>query len=426
MTSLDYRFDRLDHADDSDAGRARRSGWLQAVQHGFHEGMVPEDYEKLWREHVETDAVECRGAWLPEGAYGASAVPVATTAWFDKTLNCGRELLPLRMITDVTTSPAHRRRGLVRRLMEDCLSDAVAQGLPLAALTASEATIYGRWGFGAATFAHDIELSTGPRFGLRDFTDPGRVELVETAQAWPVVRDQLEAFQQRTRGAVGLPQFYEPYFTARWNWSERGPDKKLRVAVHLDAAEQVDGVVAYRQDGRDDQNRRKIAVSALLAAAPSTSLALWQFLGGIDLVQTVTYDTFAPTDPLPWALTDLNALTTKGNAEFLWVRVLDVPRALAARPWAADGEIVMEVDDAQGHAAGRWLIRVEGGRATAASTEAEPDVRLSAETLGTLYLGPVDVTTLAGAGRIRGEADAVRRLAALVDLADEPFNILGF
>ena len=102
---------------------------------------------------------------------------MATTAWFDKTLNVGRGLLPLRMITDVTTSPAHRRRGLVRRLMEDCLADAVDHDVPLAALTASEATIYGRWGFGVATLGQEVELDTGPRFGLRDFSDPGRVEL---------------------------------------------------------------------------------------------------------------------------------------------------------------------------------------------------------------------------------------------------------
>src|SRR4028119_895851 len=102
--------------------------------HGFQGGRIEDDYEKIWLSHVAADDVVCSGAWLPEGAYGAGSVPVATTSWFDKTLNLGREHLPLRMITDVTTSPAHRRRGLVRRLMEDCLDDAVEHGLPLDAL----------------------------------------------------------------------------------------------------------------------------------------------------------------------------------------------------------------------------------------------------------------------------------------------------
>ncbi|MGZ5401073.1 MAG: GNAT family N-acetyltransferase, partial [Nocardioides sp.] len=320
MNTLDYDFARLDLGDDSETGRARRTGWVQAVQFAFHEGRVSEEFEKLWLAHVAADGVECRGAWLPEGAYGASPVPVATTSWFDKTLNCGRESLPLRMVTDVTTSPAHRRRGLVRRLMEDCLDDAVSAGLPLAALTVSEATIYGRWGYGAATFVTDVEIDTGPRFGLRDFTDPGRVELIDPRGSWDLITERIELFRQRTRGAVGLPQFYEPFLTGRWNFREAGEDKHLRAAVHLTPDETVDGLVLYRQDGRDDQGARKLKVSLMVSESPEGYLGLWQFLGGIDLVRWLTFDCFAPEDPVRWALRDINALKVKGHQEFLWVR----------------------------------------------------------------------------------------------------------
>ncbi len=424
-TPIDYVFDRLDQTDDSDAGRARREGFLQAVQHGFHQGRTDEEFVAFWQAHVTADDVECRGAWLPRSAYGASDVPVATTAWFDKTLSCGREVLPLRMITDVTTRPTHRRRGLVRRLLEDCLDDAVAAGLPLAALTVSEATIYGRWGFGAATFNRTCELDTGPRFGLRDFTDPGRVELVDPAGTWPLVLRQLELFQQRSRGMVGVPQFYEPILTGSWHPHEKGPDKQLRAAVHLSADEQVDGVAVYRFDGRDG-DKRKVKLQLILAEDPAAQLALWDYLGAIDLVTHVSYDALEPTDPLPWALRDLNALKQTGQVEFLWVRVLDLPRALSARTWAGDGEVVLDVDDAQGHVAGRWLVTVADGVATAERTERAGDVRLDAETLGTLYLGPVGVHTLHAAGRVVGDAEAVGRFAAMTDLPDEPYNLLGF
>ncbi len=429
MSTLDYVFDRIDHTDDSETGRTRKRGWLEAVQRGFHQGGASEDYEEVWHAHLAADAVECRGAWLPEGVFGASEVPVATTAWFDKTLSCGRELLPLRMITDVTTRPTHRRRGLVRRLMEDCLADAVAAGVPLAALTVSEATIYGRWGFGTATFYQEVELDTGPRFGLRDFTDPGRVELVDPAGTWDLVRHQLEAYQQRCRGMVGVPQFYEPLLTGRWTYKEKGPDPQLRTAVHLvrdaDGSERVDGVAIYRFDGRDG-DKRKVKLMLLLAEEPASQLALWEYVGSIDLVNHVSYDALEPTDPLHWALRDLNALKLTARQEFLWVRVLDVPRALTARTWSGDGSLVLEVEDAQGHAAGRWQVVVTDGVAAVERTEQEPDVRMDAETLGTLYLGPVGVTTLHHAGRIRGSADAVRRLAAMADLPDQPYNLLGF
>lgn len=422
---MDYQFGTLDLDDDSEDARSRRRAWLQAVMHGFQGGRIEDDYEKIWLTHVAADDVVCRGVWLPEEAYGAGPAPVATTSWFDKTLNLGRELLPLRMITDVTTSPAHRRRGLVRGLIEDCLSDTVDHGLPLAALTVSEATIYGRWGFGTATFGQEVELDTGPRFGLRDFTDPGRVELLDPAGAWPIVSRQLELFHRRSRGSVGTPQFYEPLFTGAWNFDESGPDKKLRAAVHLSADERVDGVLIWRSEGRDG-GKRKVKVVLHLAEDPAARLALWQFLGNIDLVDHVTYGDFPPADPLPWALRDLNALKLASRYEFLWVRVLDVARTLGARPWTTDGEVVVHVADTQGHAAGRYRVVTRDGVAEVARVETDADLELDVEALGSLSLGGVGVATLHAAGRIRGDDPAVTRFAAMADLPDEPFNLLGF
>ncbi len=422
---MDYRFDSLDFTDDSEAGLALRRGWLRGLRRGFHHNQPDDAFEALWLGHVDHDDVVCRGVWLPEGAYGAGPVPVATIAWFDKTLNVGRELLPLRMITDVTTSPAHRRRGLVRRLMEECLADAVDRDLPLAALTVSEATIYGRWGFGAATFGQEVELDTGPRFGLRDFTDPGRVEQIDAAEAWPVIRERLDHFHRTSRGSVGTPYVYEALFTGRWSFEDDGPEKKLRAAVHLTADEHVDGVVVWRPDGRGG-DKRKAKVLLHLADDADARLALWRFVASIDLIDHVTYGDFPPADPLPWALTDFNALRFTGRYEFLWVRVLDTARALAARPWAADGEVVLEVADAQGHASGRYRITTRDGAAEVTRTGAPGGVEVDAETLGSLSLGGVSVTTLRQAGRIRGEEPEVTRFAAMADLRDEPYNILGF
>ena len=149
---MDYDFAILDFSDESDEAVARRRGWVGAVLRGFRDPRPEDELIDRWVRHYRTDEVIVRGAWLPEGEFGAGPMPVATYASLDKTLNAGRELLPLRMITDVTTSAAHRRRGLLRRMIEDDLDDAVAKGVPIAALTASEATIYGRWGFGPATF----------------------------------------------------------------------------------------------------------------------------------------------------------------------------------------------------------------------------------------------------------------------------------
>lgn len=422
---MDYDFAALDFSDESEGARARRSAWLMAVQRGFHGARPDEEFEKRWLTHMRADDVVCTGAWLPAGEFGAGPAPVATFASFDKTLNAGHEMLPLRMITDVTTSPAHRRQGLVRRLMEADLADAASKGIPVAALTASEATIYGRWGFGAATFAQKVEVDTGPRFGLRAFDDPGRVELIEPPESWPIVKDVFDRFHAKNRGSVGWPQFYEVIHTGAYDFEEGGPDKKLRGAVHLDGDGAVDGVVLYKHDGQDG-TRRKLKVTEMMALTTSASLALWSFLGGIDLVNHVSFGLAHPDDPLRWALTDINAVSYTALGEFLWVRVLDVETSLTARPWSADGQVVLEVEDAQGYAAGRYRIVTGDGRASVTRTEESAEVTLDAETLGSLYLGGAHASALNRAGRLHGTDTAIDRFARMADLAVPPYNLTGF
>ena len=424
--NVDYEYAALDFSDDSEAARERRKAWLEAVQLGFHQGRSPDEQVDLWLRHVEIDDVECRGAWLPEGSFGAGPVPVATTSWFDKTLNTGRDLLPLRMITDVTTNPAHRRRGLVRRLMEDCLADAAGRGIPLAALTASEATIYGRWGFGVATFGEHVEVDTGPRFSLRPGMEPaGRVEMLDPRDSWPLVRRLLDRHHREHRGSVAAPGFYEDVFTGRYHWMERGPDHKLRGAVHLTEGDtEVDGIVLYRVEREDGKRHAKIV--CLLGFSPDAYLGLWRFLGGIDLVERVSWHAADPHDPVRWALTDLNSLRTTAQEEFLWVRVLDVPVALAARPWGSDDDVVLEVGDAQGHAAGRYRVLVKDGVADVSPTDDRAGVSVDSETLGSLYLGGVPARGLRDAGRITGDPAVVDRFVAMAELPGAPYNLLGF
>ena len=424
----DLEFATLDVGKQGDPTDARVVGWVDGLQRGFQHPRPNDDFRASWLEHVRADRVTVRGAWLAEPVIGPGTIPVATYSSWDKSINTGGDVLPLRMITDITVSPTHRRRGLLRRLISDDLGDAVDHGVPLAALTVSEGSIYGRFGFGPATHVQHIEVDTTARFALRDPIEEaasgGRIELVEPAEAWDAVQTDFDGFHRTTRGSVERPEFYRHILTGEFDFHEQGPDRKLRAAVHLDDTGSPDGHVLYRYDRSGDI--RSIDVVDLVALAPAVYLRLWQYLAGVDLVQRVRWN-FAPSnDPLEWALVDPQVRNVKKVRDFLWVRVLDVPTALAARPWAADGSVVIEVDDPMGHAAGRWHVVVEDGRASVQRSDTAAGVRLAADTLGSLYLGDVTVPMLRVSGRLAGADDSVATLAAMADVAPAPYCITGF
>jgi len=403
----------------------RLDGWLEALARGFHQGRTSEGYRRYSAEYLEADDVVLRGAWQERPALGSGTIPVATYASFDKTINTGRGLQPIRLVSDITVSPAHRRRGLLRTLMTEDLLDAVDRGIPLVCLTASEGSIYGRFGFGPAVFHHAITVDTSPRFALRaQAEDDGTVELLEPAEAWPTVAAVFGRFHERTRGSVDRPQFYRTFLTGEFDF-DSGPDRHLRTAVHLDAAGAPDGYVVYRPGPRED-GRRTIKVTDLVALTPAAYLRLWRFLADLDLSDTVAWDRAPLDDPISWALVDPFLVRVTKLTDALWVRVLDVPAALEARPWGRDGEVVVEIADPLGHATGRFRVVTRDGVAEVGSTDADAGVTMDAATLGALHLGGVRADTLQRAGRLAGSEEELRTWAAMADTDPAPYCITGF
>ena len=405
-------------------------GWWQAMRRGFHEPRGQEAGRAAWLGAVRRDRITLRGAWEDAPPLGAGTMPVATMCSWDQTINLGTDpaaVVPLHMISDVTVSPAHRRRGLLRSLMTTDLADAAAAGVPLAALTVSEGSIYGRFGFGLATHVRHVEVDVTARFALREPAyAAGRVVLVEPAEAWPAVVAVRDAVHRTGRGSVAMPAFYEPWLTGALDPETGSPDPGVRTVVRLDERGEPDGYAVYKVspgEGRPGV----VHISDLQATGPGAYLELWRYLASLDLVDRARWRKAPLDDPLPWALTDPLVVTTTKLDDLLWVRVLDVPRTLQARPWGADGSVVVEVDDPMGYTAGRWRITTSGGVAGVAEEPgAEPDLRLAADTLGSLVLGGVGVTTLAAAGRLAGSVEAVSRLAAMAEVGPAPYCSTGF
>jgi predicted acetyltransferase len=423
---VERTFRVLDPREESPETTRLLKGWLEGLLRGFHAARPKPETWEVWLGCMREDGAIARGAWLPDGEFGAGPVPVATYSSLTGSLNTGRRELPLRMITDVTVSPAHRRQGLLRRMITDDLADAARRGLPLAALTVSETTIYGRFGFGLSSWRHRIEVDTTSRFALRDFTDPGRMELADPTELWPVMQRTFGAFHERTRGSVSRPSFYRPWLTGSFDFEEQGPNTRLRAAVHLDATGEPDGHVVYQHKGYDDVPGGKVNVVDLVAADPDAYLALWRFLADIDLCARVEWRNSPADDPLVWALTDAGCRHVSKVDDHIWVRVLDVVTALEGRPWGADGSVVLGVRDPLGHADGSFRVTVKEGDARVEPVGEDPEVTLDAETLGALYLAGVPVQTLARAGRVGGAPDAVGTWSAMADLPGAPFSLTSF
>lgn len=399
-------------------------GWCQAQARGFHQGRLQEASRAVWLDHLRADSVRPLGVWEEQPVLGSGALPVATYSSYDKQLHTGARQVAARMVSDVTVAPTHRRQGLLRTMITVDLQDGAAAGVPVTVLTASEGSIYGRFGFGPATVEQQWEVDTSTRFALRGAAPSGRVVLLEPDEAWPAVDAVFARWHARQRGSLLRPRFYESILTGAWHPGQDGPDHRLRVAVHLDAAGEPDGHVAYRVEG--ERGPRTADVVDLVTLGPAAHRALWRFLADLDLVGSVRWSHASAADPLPWALVEPRAVRVVGQRDSLWLRVNDVPTALAARPWSAEGSVVLEVADPLGLSSGRWRLTTTEGRATCEPTTDPAEVRLEADTLGSLYLGGTRVETLSAAGRVAGDPAAVHAFAAMADGGAVPHSLTDF
>ena len=159
-----------------------------------------------------------------------------------------------------------------------------------------------------------------------------------------------------------------------------------------------------------------------LAATPAAERALWHYLCSIDWITRVKSGWRSPDDLLPHYLPDPRAARITSQADWLWVRILDVVRALEARTYDAEGALVLEVVDRQGLAGGRFRLAASAGRATCAPTAEDPELVLDVAELAAVWLGDQSVARLHALGRVREtRVGAVRKADALLRTPGRPW-----
>ncbi|WP_129264825.1 GNAT family N-acetyltransferase [Streptomyces sp. M3] len=376
--------------------------WLRAVGTGFlrASASVPAEEEVAVRlEHTDLSRVQ--------GVFDAGRC-VATFRSFAQELTVvGGARVRADAITGVTVTPTHRRRGLLSRMMATDLAAAKERGDVVASLIAAEYPIYGRYGFGPASWTTEWEIDVpraglDPRARVPSEADGGRIELVDGADVRKLGPELHARLAARQHGVVSRDE--------RWWQRNTGVDvpafetwTEPFYAVYRSADGETDGLIAYRADahwGDRKQPLNKATVVGMLATTPAAERALWHFVCSIDWITTVRSGYRAPDDLLPLLLPDPRAARVVTQADWLWLRVLDIPRALEARTYATDAALVLDVRDTTGLAGGRFLLEVSPSGASCVPTKRDPDLVLDVAELATLHLGDESPVRLAALGRI--------------------------
>jgi len=320
-------------------------------------------------------------------------------------------------VTHIGVLPSFTRKGIATDLVRHQLHDIAARGEVVATLRASEATIYGRYGYGVASSSHTVEVQTA-RAALRpDVGAGGRVRLLDAAQAWDVLPRIYTGSRPSRPGTVDRPAVWWLGVRLR---SEAFPGASY-IAVHGEPGEES-GFARYRPIDTETwfvSDQRTIVVEDFFAPTMDAYLGLMRFLLGVDLVDRVTFWMLPIDDPLPWLLLDRRAARVTAVHDETWLRVVDTQQALTARQYDGEGAVTIAVNDPllQSNSAS-FSIAADG----VSKTDRRPELHVGIEGLGTVLLGGATWRGLAMAGLARADDPSALAVAdRLFAVPDAPY-----
>jgi predicted acetyltransferase len=351
------------------------------------------------RAETPAESVEAFGRVLqPERMHAAwedgKAVGGAGAFSFQLTVPGGR--LPAAGVTVVGVLPTHRRRGVLTAMMRAQLDDVHERGEPVAYLWASEATIYGRFGYGIGSFAGEFEVPRTRAAFAVPAPAGAQVRIVPLEEALELIPPIYEQVAVETAGMFARSrEWWEARALADPEWRRRGGGELVRVVLELDG--RLDGYALYRLNASFEygSSTGKTQVVEAMAVSPAGTAAIWRYLLDVDWMDRVAAAQLPVDHPLLYLLAEPRRLRfTVGDA--LWVRLVDVEAALAARTYEPGEPVVLDVGDAFcPWNVGRY--RVGDG---VAHTDDEADLRLDVAALGSVYLGGATFAQLARALRV--------------------------
>ena len=364
--------------------------YIHALEAGFGDHARPEDIE---RERTVAEIDRCLAAFDgPEIVGGASA------ASFTLTVPGG--FIRAAGVTSVAVKPTHRRQGINSALMRRQLDDVRGNGEPVAILYASEGGIYGRFGYGLASFRCAMDAERTRTAFVRGYRPAGRTRLLDREDALTAMQPLYDRLRKERPGGIELGPTWFAYRFAETHWGE---DRKWFYAVH-EGADGLDGYAVYRvEHDKYGDHRNGLAVEEVQASSPQAYADMWRYLFDVDLIERIAAWNRPIDEPLLHLLQEADALQLRIK-DGLWVRLVDVPKALSERRYAAQGRVTFEVQDLFcPWNEGRYVAEGGPDGASCVATDAEPDLVMSVNELGAAYLGGMSFRQLHRAGRVQEE-----------------------
>ncbi|WP_181771411.1 GNAT family N-acetyltransferase [Amycolatopsis pittospori] len=330
---------------------------------------------------------------------------------------------PLAAVTSVGVAPDHRRRGVLTRVMRAQLHGLHEDGgEAITALWASESVIYPRFGYGlgAQFYRATVQAKAAFRPGVELETE--RVRETGLEKAIPLIKAIYEREAPLRVGALGRTE-------STWEFLLDDPEYRRQGFTALKFAVLSDGYAIFRvkSDWSEEGPRGTLKVVELVATTPQAYATLYRYLLDYDLTTTIEANA-ALDEPLIHMLADPRKMS-RSAGDSLWVRLVDVDRALKTRRYTTPVDLVFGVEDAFcPWNTGNWrLVADADGNAEVTRVEDAPDLELDVIDLGAIFLGGTRPSTLAAAGRIRERtAGAVSRATAAFATDREPSCLESF
>jgi len=320
---------------------------------------------------------------------------VATSVPLELTLPGGVQVAATG-VTWVSVGAGYRRRGVLTHLLDAVHADGRERGEVAQILFASEAPIYGRFGYGEVTQWWGVEVDAASARLHPTGVLPGDMVPVHD-DADPLTSDHvLAVFDEFRRHRPGEVNRAEPRWRMmRGRWSQPIGDAGSAHVITCD-----DGYAIYRVTPNWDAPERGerpshiLTVVDLVALTPQAHRSLWHRLVNTDLVATVRCGVLALHDPLPLLLADRRWLRTVSWHDGLWMRVDEPVELLAARRYGIDDRLTLQVN-------GRTVtVEAHGGVGHCTTDAAQADLIVDPRAMGALVMGAGHLGRLAAAGLV--------------------------